>query len=263
MSEDLLSIGRFARLCRLSVKQLRHYDELGLLSPAQVDEGSGYRYYRAKQAPEGVSIGLLRSLDVPLPAIQEILSGAAPDAALRAVRDQLQADLARRQLTVRLLEQILREGMPSGEVDLVRRQAQAVVSIRDVATPETIGQVTSSCAERLTRALATSGATRDRTIVGIFPLDLEAQVRIEVAVENGIDVPGTTRETLPAGTFAQTTHVGPYAHLALAAHRVLAWAGERALEPTGPVLEIYRTSPNETEPEQLVTQLLIGMEDPQ
>src|SRR5262249_23656105 len=67
VDEVLMSIGGFARLCRLSVKQLRHYDDLGLLRPAQVDPDSGYRYYRADQARDALSIGLLRSLDVPLP----------------------------------------------------------------------------------------------------------------------------------------------------------------------------------------------------
>ena len=42
--DDLLPIGRFARATRLSVKALRHYDELGLLRPAFVDPSSGYRY---------------------------------------------------------------------------------------------------------------------------------------------------------------------------------------------------------------------------
>ncbi|GII81421.1 hypothetical protein Sru01_64030 [Sphaerisporangium rufum] len=49
MHGELLTIGRFARLCRLSVKRLRHYDELGLLAPVHVDAGSGYRYYAAGQ----------------------------------------------------------------------------------------------------------------------------------------------------------------------------------------------------------------------
>jgi DNA-binding transcriptional MerR regulator len=263
VSKALFSIGRFARLCRLSVKQLRNYDELGLLPPAQVDAESGYRYYRADQAAAAVSIGLLRSLDVPLAAIREVISGAAPEAALREVANQLQVELARRERTVRLLEQILREGMPSGEVDLVRRPAQTVASVRDVATPETIGQVTSSCAQRLTQALAASGSVPHAPIVGIFPLDLVEHVRIEVAVESRADVPGTARDRLAGGSFARTTHVGPYPHLALAAHRALAWAGERGLEPTGPILEIYLNSPNETEPEQLVTQVLVRLEEPE
>ena len=41
MTAGLLTIGRFARLTRLSVKQLRRYDELGLLAPAFVDADTG------------------------------------------------------------------------------------------------------------------------------------------------------------------------------------------------------------------------------
>jgi DNA-binding transcriptional MerR regulator len=40
-----------------------------------VDPDSGYRYYRAEQAREALSIGLLRSLDVPLPTIGQVLAG--------------------------------------------------------------------------------------------------------------------------------------------------------------------------------------------
>jgi DNA-binding transcriptional MerR regulator len=42
-TERMLSIGRFARLTGLTVKALRHYDELGLLRPAHVDGWTGYR----------------------------------------------------------------------------------------------------------------------------------------------------------------------------------------------------------------------------
>lgn len=73
MDEELSPIGQFARLGRLSIKQLRHYAELGLLVPAYVDEHTGYRYYRHKQARDALSIGLLRSLDVPLAVIAQVL----------------------------------------------------------------------------------------------------------------------------------------------------------------------------------------------
>ena len=63
---DLLPIGRFAKATRLSVKALRHYDELGLLRPAFVDPSSGYRYYRPAQANQAEAIRILRSLEMPL-----------------------------------------------------------------------------------------------------------------------------------------------------------------------------------------------------
>ena len=45
----MFSIGEFARLGGVSVRTLRHYDEIGLLPPATVDPDTGYRGYSARQ----------------------------------------------------------------------------------------------------------------------------------------------------------------------------------------------------------------------
>jgi DNA-binding transcriptional MerR regulator len=42
-------IGEFARIGGVSIRTLRHYDELGLLAPAWVDPETGYRSYEARQ----------------------------------------------------------------------------------------------------------------------------------------------------------------------------------------------------------------------
>lgn len=73
----LYSIGQFATVTGLTVKALRHYDALGLLHPADVDPHSGYRRYNATQAREAATISILRSMGVPLPAVEECL--AQPD----------------------------------------------------------------------------------------------------------------------------------------------------------------------------------------
>jgi DNA-binding transcriptional MerR regulator len=39
----MFSIGEFSRLGGVSVRTLRHYDEIGLLRPATVDPDTGYR----------------------------------------------------------------------------------------------------------------------------------------------------------------------------------------------------------------------------
>ena len=44
-----LKIGEFSKLCRVSVKTLRHYEEMGLLVPDETDEWTGYRYYSLEQ----------------------------------------------------------------------------------------------------------------------------------------------------------------------------------------------------------------------
>src|SRR5690606_37183424 len=118
---------RFARLCRLSVKQLRHYDDLGLLSPAWTDPSSGYRYYRSAQARDALMIGLLRSMDVPLPVVARVLSGDERNE-LKAARDRIEADIARRRRGLRLLDRVLAEGLPEHEVSVVREPARRVRS---------------------------------------------------------------------------------------------------------------------------------------
>ena len=74
MADDLLSIGQFARLAGLSVGALRHYDELDLLRPADVDSFTGYRRYRAEQLEAARVIARLRELEMPLDEIREVLA---------------------------------------------------------------------------------------------------------------------------------------------------------------------------------------------
>ncbi len=74
MDDDLLSIGRFARLAGLSVGALRHYDELDLLRPADTDRFTGYRRYRRAQLETARTIARLRDLELPLDEIREILA---------------------------------------------------------------------------------------------------------------------------------------------------------------------------------------------
>jgi DNA-binding transcriptional MerR regulator len=48
-SPALLAIGDFSRATQLSVKMLRHYHQIGLLEPVDVDRASGYRHYSTDQ----------------------------------------------------------------------------------------------------------------------------------------------------------------------------------------------------------------------
>ncbi|SEC21280.1 MerR family regulatory protein [Paramicrobacterium humi] len=55
-SGALLGIGDFSRYAGLSVRMLRHYDDRGLLTPAEVDPFTGYRRYSpSSYASQGAS----------------------------------------------------------------------------------------------------------------------------------------------------------------------------------------------------------------
>jgi DNA-binding transcriptional MerR regulator len=69
----MLTIGRFADATGLTVRALRHYDEIGLLVPDHVDPQNGYRQYAEAQVSDAVTIRKLRALELPLDEIREML----------------------------------------------------------------------------------------------------------------------------------------------------------------------------------------------
>jgi DNA-binding transcriptional MerR regulator len=77
--EQLMPIGRFARLTGLSVKALRHYDEVGLLRPAAVDPDTGYRSYAPAQVRRAETIRKLRRLELPLDDVFTLLETDDPE----------------------------------------------------------------------------------------------------------------------------------------------------------------------------------------
>ena len=106
---DQMSIGEFARGSRLSTKALRLYDELGLLPPARVDEGSGYRFYEPGQLKQARLIAALRQLQVPLAEIKAILPLEPAQAAerVRAIWAATEAGhTARRALAAYLIDEL-------------------------------------------------------------------------------------------------------------------------------------------------------------
>ena len=80
-ADPRLSIGAFARRSRLSPKALRLYERLGVLTPAQVDRGNGYRWYRESQLTTARLVAMLRRLDMPLAQVAEVVSLPGPRAA--------------------------------------------------------------------------------------------------------------------------------------------------------------------------------------
>jgi DNA-binding transcriptional MerR regulator len=124
--EPLLTIGVFARRSRLSLKALRLYDRLGLLTPAHVDEDTGYRRYRESQLETARLVALLRRLDMPLAQVSEVLSAPGP-ARAKLVEAHWEA-VERRKASQRELAEHLRITLSGGQASYGFR-----VRERDVA----------------------------------------------------------------------------------------------------------------------------------
>jgi uncharacterized protein len=129
---ELLPIGRFAKQAGLTIHQLRHYHEVGLLEPAFVDAESGYRYYSPAQAARAEAISLLRSLDMPITDIQRLLQDPAPETVsllLARHRERLESRLAQVEERLRLVDALTQQrrlNMIPEPSDLVEMNVESV-----------------------------------------------------------------------------------------------------------------------------------------
>jgi len=104
-TEIEFSIGHFARLTRLTVRALRHYDDIGLLRPVRVDPRSGYRYYRPGQLKTATTIAVMRALDLDVPTIRGILTGTTDvTEIIAAERTRRQHDASQAEAALALLD---------------------------------------------------------------------------------------------------------------------------------------------------------------
>ncbi|TXS44459.1 MerR family transcriptional regulator [Streptomyces sp. t39] len=266
MHDDLLTIGRFARLCRLSVKQLRHYDETGLLRPVRVDAGSGYRYYAPAQARDALTIALLRDMDVPLAVIARTLAAEPGRRALLlgAERDRLAERISRDRARLEILERLAADGLPRYEVTCGREPERHLAVVRAICSPDGIGKTTGGCVGRLLAALGGAGCAWEAPLWGLYPLDLEDGMEIAVGAQaprTTDGVPGLEWRTLPGGPVAETVHTGPYAQLPLAYTALFSAVHERGLRPRAPVREAYLVGPDQAPPERLLTRLVVPVEE--
>lgn len=71
---QLYKISAFFRLGQVSIKALRLYDQRGLITPAQVDEETGYRYYSVAQLPKLHKLLALKAMGFSLEQIGQLLS---------------------------------------------------------------------------------------------------------------------------------------------------------------------------------------------
>ncbi len=262
---DLVPIGRFSKMTRLSVKALRLYDEKGLLRPAHVDAQSGYRYYGLTQASQAEAIRALRSVDMPLDEIDLILRTDDPELIhkqLVAHRERLGEQLATRQKMLQYLESLIQreEGIMPYEIEVLETSPQLVAATRIHTSLRRIGNDIGAGFGSLMQALGSERVTPSGPPLIVYHevIDEETEGDIEICVPIAAEFSGNEdvygRE-LEGGSMATTIHRGPYEQIAPAYHTVTGWISEHGHEIAGPPREIYLNDPQTVAPEELLTRV--------
>ena len=242
----MLKIGEFSSLAQVSIRTLRHYDELGLLEPVRVDTETGYRYYSVSQLPRLHRILALRDLGFPLERIAQALDcGISVDALkgmllLRQAEQEVQVQeemerLGRLKALLHLMEQ---EGHMTGDV-LKEVEPQWIVSMREkipayAAIGGLFGKLYGSlgplAAEGHAMALVHDKEYCERDV------DMEAGVCVKQ--ESAVQEPLKCRQ-LPHATVASYVHHGAFSRIAEAYGALLRWIEVNGYRPSGPTREIF------------------------
>lgn len=110
MSINKLKIGEFSRLGRVTVRALRHYEEIDLLVPKIVDRETGYRYYAAEQLQKIQSITTLKGLGYSLEEIKDLWEDETHSPTVESLEEkirQCKTELSQLQERERMLKAIV------------------------------------------------------------------------------------------------------------------------------------------------------------
>ena len=106
--KNLFRISEVAKMFHLSASTLRHYENIGLLSPAYVAPESGYRYYSTEQFEILNTVRYLRALDMPLCEIEHFLKNRDIDGMEEMLCQQRAAVIQKQQELKRIEQKIER-----------------------------------------------------------------------------------------------------------------------------------------------------------
>lgn len=265
----MLKIGDFSKLSRISIRMLRHYDEIGLLIPESIDSFTGYRFYSETQLTLANRIQALKDMGFGLSVIVEILRNYEDPQELKRylmlkqVEMREQADKIGRQIL--LLETTINrigkdEDVMEYNVTLKEMPRRYVASLRKrIASYEDEG----SLWEELMRELDEQGVKCANPCYGLGVFYDEGYKESDVDVELQISVEGNYQDsrnvcfkTIEPIQIASATYQGSYDQLVTVNTAVAKWVRDNQFDFDGASFCIYHVSQGQTQnPDEFVTEV--------
>ncbi len=266
----MLKIGEFSKLSHVSVRMLRHYDEIGLLHPQRVDPITGYRLYGEEQLFTASKINVYRGMGFGLTAIAGLLHEADPQK-LRAMLERQQESL--REQSEEMSQMLHRIKLAIAQLGEESTMANYDVTIKEIA-PRYVASVRDILESynyegRLWHYMMKETADQNLTpanpclAFGIFHdaeyKERDVDVEIQMTVEgNYHDTEHVRFKTEPAVCVASAIHYGSYETISDASAAVAAWVEKNGYQMCGVMFNVYHVSPHETQnPDELVTEVCI------
>ena len=249
-----LTVGEFSRMTHLSVKTLRHYHQVGLLEPAEVNPDTGYRYYLSDQVPTAQVIRRLRDLEMPVAEVKEVLGSSEASArnALIAVHlDRLEDQLAKTHTAVESLRNLLEHSSDMPAVEHRTMPAMPAVGVRQMVDREDILSWWQGALGELHATVRAQGLRATGPSGGLYGSELFQHGRGEATVF--IPTDGVIRPvgrvapfTVPPAELAVLLHRGALDEADITYGELGAYATTHEISIEAPLREYYLVGADET-----------------
>ena len=255
----MLKIGEFSKLSKVSVRMLRHYDEIGLLKPISIDRFTGYRYYSEEQLPVMLRINSLKKMGFGLSAIGEILKRYDDRDELERYfiirHTELKADMEEISRRMVMLETALKElrkdDIMNFEVTIKTMPERKVASVRRlIPTYKDEGLLwnilfkeTEGMNMKLVQPIFLGAVLHD-TEHKESDVDVEVQAAVEGDYTNTENV---IFKIQPETLAASVTFTGPYEQFGKAYAAIASWINRNGYAFNGPIMDIYHRGYYETD----------------
>lgn len=271
----MLKIGAFSTIARVSTVLLRHYDEIGLLKPAHMDESNGYRYYSVEQLPTLNRILALKELGLSLEQIAKLLSDNLSSDELQGMlklkEAQLEKDLADTKTQLRRVRGRLKDLCQEGVIDehdvvIKSVPSQPYLSIREHAFSQPkmsklYRVVTDTVVRERVNGLRYGMALFHDPVFKDKDIDWELGFLMNDAQTSSLtldDERQLSLRTLPkVEEMATVVHKGPWPELHLGFSAIGAWLEANSYEIAGQSRELYLNLVPPEEEEKLVVEVQI------
>jgi DNA-binding transcriptional MerR regulator len=269
----MFSIGEFSKITGLTIKTLRFYHERGVLIPASVDGGSGYRYYDQRNLETARAIVSLREYGFGLDEIAEILRDHSDEADILRFLARRKGELSDRITWDRDLVASL-DGIIQRETEARQMVRQAAFEIEEKALSPLLvaGIRMQGRYEECGQGFARLGRSLGRHICGL-PLCLyyddeyrEGDANFEpcMPVRKMLQIDGVSIRELGGGRCITLIHRGPYHELGRSYERLIRFAKEREYRMLLPCREVYVKGPGmifKGNPKKYLTDIQIMIEN--
>ncbi len=243
----MLSIGDFSRVTHLSIKTLRHYHDVGLLEPAEVDASTGYRHYSLAQVPTAQVIRRFRDLEMPVERVREVLAAPDLEARNRLIADHLatlEKRLADAQAAVESLKNLLGAQAAPIAVELRAVPATRALGIQATVTRADLIAWWRGALGELEAVVDTQKLTRTGPTGGLFASSIfqddRGDATMFVPVAKGAKPVGRVADvTIPAAELAVTEHRGAHVDMDVTYGALGSYVTSHALGVEGAVREYY------------------------